>query len=161
MGELISYSINAHQDYARRPSKTVRLWDKETPYSVHSIWCALTLLHETDLPEATRIIGSKALVLHDVLEDTTSPLPSNIEPEVVKLVKEVTFDSQDEAMEKIWERSNEARLITLYDMVSNMLDGSWMNDEQRRFYLDYTLKLKDSVKTSYGNLNIVKIAEAL
>lgn len=161
MGELISFTINAHQDFARKPSKSVRLWDKETPYSVHSIWCVMTLLHETELPEATRVIGSKALVFHDVLEDTTSPLSTNIEPEVIKLVEEVTFDTQEEAMEKIWERSNEARLITLYDMVSNMLDGSWMNQEQRQFYLDYTLRLKDSVKTRFGNLNIVKIAEAL
>lgn len=161
MGELINFAINAHQEFARKPSKTVRLWDKETPYSVHSIWCAMTFLHETELSEATRVIGSKALILHDVLEDTTLPLPTNIEPEVIKLVEEVTFGSQEEAMEKIWEKSDEARLITLYDMVSNILDGFWMDKGQRQFYLDYTLKLKDSVKIKFGNLNIVKIAEAL
>ncbi len=54
MGELINFAITAHQDFSRKPSKTVRLWDKDTPYSVHPIWCAMTLLHETDLPEPIR-----------------------------------------------------------------------------------------------------------
>ncbi len=39
-------------------------------------------------------------------------------------------------------RSYEAKLITLYELVSNMFDGAWMDVEQRKFYLDYTLKLK-------------------
>jgi len=54
----------------------------------------------------------------------------------------------------------QAQLISLYDMVSNMMDGSWMNEEQKDFYLDYTLKLKDAVQRKFGDLNIVKIAES-
>ena len=161
LSDLISFAIDAHEHHAKKPSKTTRLWDKETPYGIHSIWCAMTLLHETKLSKYVRVTGGKALVFHDLLEDTTSSLPLDTEPEVVQLVNEVTFGSQEDAMEKIWNRSHEAKLITLYDMVSNMLDGAWMDDEQRKFYLDYTLKLKDSVKNCYGDLNIVKIAESL
>lgn len=45
-------------------------------------------------------------------------------------------------------------------MASNMMDGIWMNEKERIFYSHYTLKLKDVVKERYGDLNIVKIAEA-
>ena len=161
MVELIDYTANAHQEFARKHSKSVRLWDKETPYIVHSVWGAMTILHETQLPQRIRIVGSKALICHDILEDTTVLLPESLEEEIINLVHEVTFDSQGEAMEKIWERSDKAILITLYDMVSNMMDGVWMDEEQRKFYLDYTLKLKNAVKERFGDLNIVKIAKAI
>lgn len=159
--QLISYAITAHRELSRTHLKRVRKWDESTPYSIHPIWCATTLLHETSLPESIRIVGAQALLLHDILEDTTAELPPNINPEVRKLVEEVTFESSQEAMQKIWERSDEAKLITLYDMVSNMLDGVWMSDEQKELYSSYTRRLTDFVEKRVGNLNIVKIARSL
>lgn len=161
MAGLITYAAIAHQEHSRKPSKAVRIWDKETPYVVHSVWGAMTILHETQLPEEIRVRGSQALICHDILEDTTMRLPEFLEKEVVDLVQEVTFASQEEAMVKIWERSDEAILITLYDMVSNMMDGAWMDNEQKNFYMGYTMKLKEVVKNKFGELNIVKISEAL
>lgn len=161
MSRMINDASVAHQDQSRKPSKAFRIWDKETPYVVHSIWGAMSVLHETQLSENTRVNCAKALVFHDVLEDTTAFLPEYLEDEVVDLIKEVTFQSQEEAMEKIWQSSDEAQLVTLYDMVSNMMDGSWMDEKQKVFYLDYTLKLKDAVQSKLGDLNIVKIAESL
>ena len=158
LSDLISFTINAHEAFARKPSKKVRLWDESTPYSIHSIWCAMTLLHETNLTEKIRVICSQALLLHDIMEDTVQDLPVGIDPQVKMLVNEVTFASTEESMQRIWEKSDQAKLITLYDMTSNMMDGVWMSPEQRNVYGLHTKKLSDFVEKTFGSLNIVSIA---
>lgn len=158
ISDLITFTVNAHEQFARKPSKKVRLWDKSTAYGIHSVWCATTLLHETKLSEPLRIICFQALLLHDIIEETTQNLPDNIDPQVRELVNEVTFISTEEPIKKIWERSDETKLIMLYDMVSNILDGSWMSEKQKEFYVSYTRRLADFVQERFGNLNIVKIA---
>jgi (p)ppGpp synthase/HD superfamily hydrolase len=158
MSDLITFTVNAHEAFARKPSKKVRLWDEKTPYSVHSIWCATTILHETKLSENIRVVCSRALLLHDILEDTTQNLPEGIDSQVRMLVNEVTFANTEESMQKIWERSDHAKLITLYDMTSNMIDGVWMTVEQKRIYSQYTKRLSDFVEKRFGSLNIVRIA---
>ena len=79
MKETIRFAIDAHADHARTDDDRVRFWDMKTPYAVHPVWCAMTLLTETSLPELVRRTGYKALLLHDVLEDTTSGLPDDLD----------------------------------------------------------------------------------
>jgi len=52
--DLIAYTFRAHGEGATKPSKAVRKWDGRTPYAVHPVWCAMTLLTETTLPEDLR-----------------------------------------------------------------------------------------------------------
>ena len=101
------------------------------------------------------------MLLHDILEDTTTQLPYDCPPTVVALVKEKTFQNSDEEMKLIWSRSAEAQLLTLYDKVSNLLDGAWMSPEKRSRYTAYTLQLADKVESDFGTLNIVTIARAI
>jgi len=159
--DQIYFCIRAHASQANKPSKAVRKWDGKTPYSVHPIWCAMTLLMETTLSEEIRTLGAQALLLHDVLEDTTAGLPDDTPAEVRALVEGMTFESSDEEMELIWSRSLEIKLLKLYDKVSNLLDSSWMSPEKRNRYAAYLLRLCDDVEPHYKELNIIRIARAI
>lgn len=159
--DLISYSILAHAERPTKASKAVRKWDGRTPYGVHPVWCAMSILQETLLPEEIREVGAEALLFHDLLEDTTAGLPEGTSDRVRELVEGMTFASSDEEMEKVWERTAEVRLLKLYDKASNLLDGAWMAPEKLERYRAYARLLADDVELQYGLLNIVRIARAL
>ena len=157
----INHAITAHSKYPKSPKKSIRYWDKTTPYAIHPIWCAMTLLTETTLPENIRLDGYQALLWHDTLEDTTLPLPANIRPEAKTLVEEMTFDSLEQEMMDVWGKSDTAKLLKLYDKVSNLLDGIWMDKSKLEKIKGYTHQLTKFVENIYGELNIVKIAKAI
>ena len=161
MSASILHAIRAHAEYPRRPKDAIRFWDKSTPYAVHPIWCAMTLLTETTLSEDIRSNGYQALLWHDILEDTKLPLPQDTRKEVETLVREMTFEDFDEEREKIWERSDTAKLLKLYDKVSNLLDGSWMSNEKWNTMVEHARKLAVFVSGKYGDLNILKIAASI
>ena len=81
--------------------------------------------------------------------------------DVNQLVASMTFNSSEEEFEKLWERSDECKLLKLYDKVSNLMDGSWMSDEKWNKYCDLVSRLVKFVEERYGDLNIVKIARAI
>lgn len=159
----ISFITEAHGPlYSKTPEKSVRLWDKKTPYSIHPLWCAMTILTETALPYKIRRDGYTALLYHDILEDTTKKLPRGINKTIRNLIKDMTFHGGiDEEMKKIWSKSIEIRLLKLYDKTSNLLDASWMNPKERRKYILYTKRLMKDVEKNYGTLNIISIARAV
>ena len=151
----------AHGNHAKTDAMAVRRWDNSTPYAVHPLWCALTLLHETALPKDLREAGAVALLFHDVLEDTSAALPEHVTEYVRELVVGMTFETSQEEEQKVWEQSKEVRLLKLYDKVSNLLDGAWMTPERRQRYLAYTLRLAIDVEQNFGMLNIVRLARSL
>ena len=157
----IRYAITAHSKYPNVPENSTRKWDKKTPYSVHPIWCAMMLLTETTLPEKLREAGYQALLYHDVLEDTTAKLPEGLSSYVTNLVKDLTYRNSGAAMHEIWEKSKEVRLLKLYDGVSNLLDGIWMDKSKKIKKFEHVRKLADDVEKNFGELNIVKIAKGL
>ncbi len=159
--KAIAHAHMAHSVHAVAPDDTVRFHDRSTPYIVHPIWCAASLLQEPNLPFELRKIGFVALLWHDTLEDTTLPLPSSTSDEVAQLVHHMTFDSFEEERIKLWECLPEVRLLKLYDKVSNLLDGNWMKAAKWNIYVDHTLQLATDVEQNFGVLNIVKIAKAL
>lgn len=163
--ELISqigYVIDAHTNHPRSPTNAVRLWDKETPYAIHPVWCAMTILTETNLPKNLREGGALVLFYHDVLEDTNAPLPNDLTPAVKQEIYDMTFPGGiEQEMREIWNKGNIIRLYKLYDKVSNLLDASWMPPELHNKYIDYTRKLLHDVEQNFGSLNIVKIAHAI
>lgn len=156
----LTYPIIYHEDQTRT-------WDEKTPYAIHPIWCAMTFLSETTLPQNLREIGYQVLLWHDLLEDTKlEKLPPGTSGEVEELVKEMTFKSFAEEKQKVWERSENTRLLKLYDKVSNLLDDTWLNDEKWNEYVSYTQQLTENVeeickRNRYGKLNILKIARAI
>ncbi len=152
--------MDAHTNHARKPNKAFRKWDGKTPYYIHPIWCATTIATETKLDETVRNEGIQTLLYHDLLEDTTKELPEWLSPRIKYLVEEMTFeDGSKQEMKEIWNKPNEVKLYKLYDKVSNLLDGSWMDEEKRKNYENYTGKLCEEIKKMCGDLNIVKMAE--
>lgn len=114
----INHAIEAHSNHPKTPDDAIRFWDRTTPYAIHPIWCAITLLTETQLSEDIRYNGYQALLWHDALEDTTLPLPMDTSPEVVRMVNEMTFASFREEQEKIWDSRDVVKLLKLYEKVS-------------------------------------------
>lgn len=161
---IIDFVIEAHSH--KRSEEQVRRWDGETPYSVHPIWCAMTILHETQLPDEIRNDGAVALAFHDVDEDTVAGIPSWVGDNSRQYIKGMTFTSAVGSTEiekgEIWNRPPVIRLLKLYDKVSNLLDGSWMPDKKwNDQYVPYVLKLANDAERNFGNLDIVKIARAI
>ncbi len=156
----ISYSLRSHLLHPNNPAYAFRIWDKETPYGIHPVWCAMTILHETGLSKEIRENGAEALLFHDILEDTSAKLPEGTSPAVRELVDGMIFLSFKEEKTEVWNRKPEIRLLKLYDKVSNMLDGSWRKKEDWNAYLEYTLNLIDDVESHFGPLNISHIARS-
>lgn len=158
----IRWVIRAHTEYPTQPSKAFRKWDEKTPYSMHPIWCASMIATETSLDEKTREEGIQVLLYHDVLEDTTLLLPQGLSLRVVQLIHEMTFGGgSKQEMQEIWGKPREIKLYKLYDKVSNLLDGSWMDDDKWNSYSEYTRRLCDDVKRNYLGLNITRIAREI
>jgi len=148
--------------HCRHEKNSVRKWDNMTPYSAHPMWCAMSLLTETSLPEKLRTNGCKALMWHDVLEDTTlTVLPDDTPQLVFQYVTDMTFSNFECELDEVWSKSKEIRLFKLYDKTSNLLDGTWMTDKKWLCYINFTNKLADDVEAEYGLLNIIKIARSI
>jgi hypothetical protein len=159
--QAVGHAIAAHSEHWKTEEDAVRFHDKKTPYVVHPIWCAATILVEASLPEEIRRIGYQVLLWHDTLEDTELSLPRSASPQITKLVREMTFQSFEEETREVWNRSDLTKLFKLYDKVSNLLDGSWMRDEKWNRYVGHTRRLADDVASQWPDLNIVKIARAV
>lgn len=157
----IQFAIDAHINNPKIEDDKVRFWDRKTPYIIHPTWCAMTILTETSLDASLRLNGYKALLWHDVLEDTHLKLPDDAPQEIVRYIEQMTFNRFSDEVEEIWNRDKEIRLFKLYDKVSNLLDGTWMKDDKWNRYVEFTQKLADDVKANYGELNIFKISSVI
>lgn len=157
----LSYVIEAHDKRARKPENRVRNFDKQTPYSIHPIWCASMIRQEPSLSEDVRLKGSQALLYHDVLEDTTAELPEWLSDDVRTLVSELTFESSEDEWKTLWNEDKQIRLLKLYDKVSNMMDSVWMKPKRRQQHLIHLRKLCEDVEKNYGELNITKFSRTL
>lgn len=164
----INYIIRAHHMSPREPHKGYRKWDGKTPYAIHPIWCAMMILTETTLEDTQRQRGATALLYHDLAEDTTVALPNWLSEEVKHLVYEMTFfGGFKEEVREVWNKSEFARLLKLYDKVSNLLDGrdTWMplkdDPMYRQKYEGHTLRLCSDVEKNFGRLNITLLARTI
>lgn len=160
LAELINLVIHAHDKKARTKAKRVRKWDGDTPYATHPIWCAMMLLSETRLRADLRDRGARALLLHDVLEDTTEDL-SSLNWELRQQVEAMTFKNFEEETNSLPGGDPETRLLKLYDKVHNLMDGKWMTPAKRSFYASFTMCLCEEVEREYGSLNITKLARVI
>lgn len=157
----IAHAHYAHSANGLTPDDAVRFHDRATPYLVHPLWCAASLLQESALPQDLRQRGSVALLWHDTLEDTSLPLPQTASEAIAQLVQDMSFESFEEETQGLWSKSQEVKLLKLYDKVSNLLDGHWLKQEKWNTYVNHTLRLCAEVEQTYGVLNIVKMAKAI
>ena len=99
--KAIQHAHIAHSQHGNTPDDAVRFHDHITPYVVHPIWCAASLLQESLFPMALRQAGSIALLWHDTLEDTSLPLPEETSQEVSLMVQGMSFNSFAEELAEI------------------------------------------------------------
>lgn len=134
----IEYIIRAHDLFPVKPSKAFRKHDGKTPSYTHSLWCATTILAETNLDESLRNKGGLILLYHDLLEDTTLPLPDWLPNDIIRGINDMTFESFTKETKLIFRKNKEIRLFKLYDKVNNLMDSSWMSIEKKLAYNRYT-----------------------
>lgn len=165
LAKLIRQVVLLHDRSAKKFGKRFRGWkdtkEPKSPYGIHPVWAAMTILHERALPPEVRWDGARALLFHDILEDTTASLPENLPEHVQELIKGMTFEDFQKEENLIWERSPEVRLLSLYEKTSNWLDGDWLYPERRVIHREHLARLADDAEKNYGRLNIVLIARAL
>lgn len=159
--DSVAFAKHAHIDSPISPDDAVRFHDRSTPYIVHPIWCAMTIMTETMLDESVRLNGYLALMWHDVLEDTHAQLPGDVDHEVRELIQGMTFASFAVEKETVWRRPAIIRLLKLYDKTSNLLDGSHLSIDKWNAYVEFAQLLIDDAERNFGQLNIVKIAKAI
>ena len=87
--DFIAYTADAHQEKTLPTAKKLRTFPsgEKNPYFTHSLWCSTMVLLDTQLPENIRDNASIALLFHDILEDTSAPLPDSLTPEIIYLIK--------------------------------------------------------------------------
>ena len=161
--QISDYALTAHANHPRQPNKAWRKAGVGTiPYGVHPLWCATTILQENALPSDIRDLCAIALLLHDMLEDTTAALPEGLTPEEIELIEELTFyGGSCEEMGQIWSKSELAILCKAYDKASNLFDLSFMEPANRDAYKAYAHTLADHVEKRWGNLVIIRMIRAL
>lgn len=160
--EYINLATEAHQEKSLKPEKAIRtfLSGESNPYFTHSLWCAMTILMETKLPESIRLPGAETLLFHDVLEDTTADLPADLSPEVNDLIKSMTFSDFHTEVRETLTKPPLNQLLKLYDKTATLYDGVVKNKVGKEWY-DYIRSLVNNVEKEYGELNIVLLAKTL
>lgn len=164
--KYFDFAFDAHQNHPIAQGKDYRQADeqgvRQLPYIVHPYWCALMLLNDSHLPRDVRETGFKVLLLHDVLEDTTLPLPDFVEPRVVELVKEMTYETWEEERDAVPKKSIDVKLLKLVDKVATMYDEAMRPDiKKRREWKQLTQTLLEDVSKVYPDSRIVTIAKAI
>lgn len=130
------------------------------PFIMHPLWCASMLITDTQVPQDEREIGFKALILHDVLEDTSLELPEWVELEVKETVQKLTFENWDEALKIIPTYEPFLKLLLVYDSLSSMYENH-VSDLHRAGWIKTTKYLLEEVEKEYGNVRIVQVGKAI
>ncbi|MEK7620065.1 MAG: hypothetical protein AAB413_02390 [Patescibacteria group bacterium] len=160
--ELLAYVADAHQKKVLPTAKALRTFPsgEKNPYITHPLWCSMMLLLETQLPESIREPGALALLYHDILEDTSSPLPEGLPPKTVELINDMTYENFKQEVDAVLLKGPEVQLLKLYDKVATLYDGA-LRSFRYPEWLDFTEKLIERVEEAYGELNIVLLGKEL
>jgi hypothetical protein len=166
--KYLDFAYAAYQENnITNPDQTYRQ-DGKVPYMMHPLWCASMLITDTQVPWEQREIGFKALILHDVLEDTSLELPDWVSPEVKVAVKELTFDSQIQGLREYKNKKPFIKLLMLYDELSTMyedhvgvLNGAVMKKIKRKLWRNLVVRGLSEVEKEYGNIRIVQVGKAI
>lgn len=162
LDQAIEHAFDAHTHRAKDPKQALRVLDGKTPFAIHPVSCALTILGETDLPEDVRHDLALALAFHDLLEDTHDSLPDWLPERPARWVREMTFKggTREEQL-VIWDREPVIRLGKFVDKSDTLKDANWMTPHGLKFWCQYVLELADDAEANYGTLNVVVMARAL
>lgn len=156
--KLLDFAYKAYQE--NNVTKQEYRQKGKVPYLIHPLWCAMILITDQRISWKERELGFQALILHDVLEDTSLKLPRWVKPAVKALVKEMTFKSWEEALREIPKKNNFVKLLLLVDALSSMYENH-VSLAKRKKWKEITEKLLRDVEKNYGNIRLVQIGKAI
>ena len=131
------------------------------PFVVHPLWCAMMIVNDSGIPFEIKRVGYEVLLLHDVLEDTSLGLPKDVDPEVEKIIKEMTHDTWEEEQD-LSGKSDIVKLLKLYDKVATLYDETIRPDTQRRKeWITLIEVLMKEVEKLYPKARILSVARGL
>lgn len=156
---LLDFIYSAHQEHL---TKNAFRQDGRVPFVVHPLWCAMMLVNDTRIPDEERQQGFQALLLHDILEDTSLPIPDFVEPAVVELVQAMTHTSWEEEKD-IEGKSPLVLLLKLCDKMASMYDETVRQSVigRRREWKELTQRLLNEAEKNYKESRITQIARAI
>lgn len=165
--KYLDFAYSAYQEHNN--SGQAFRQNGKVPYMTHPLWAAMMLIADTQIPWEQRAIGFKALILHDVLEDTSLELPDWVEPKVKEIVQELTFESFEAGVKLYDNKSSYIKLLLLYDKLSSMYEKhvgitgktEEIRSAKRRLWKEFTLKGIKEVEKEYGNIRIVQVGKAI
>ncbi|MDO8512404.1 MAG: hypothetical protein Q7S57_03970 [bacterium] len=162
--KLIDFAYEAHELNINDHGWTTRQRGM-VPFVVHPIWCALMLLNDLSLPKEQRELGFHVLLLHDVVEDTTLPLPQDLSEEVVRLVGEMTYKNFDEEKTLVPYKSTFIQFLKVIDKVAtiydNFGDDNIMKPERKKEWRQYTELLLKNTEADFGHTQSYKVAKLI
>ena len=158
--ELKKYLDFAYSAYEGESSQQKYRQNETVPYLFHPLWCASIIINDTKIPLKEREIGAKALLLHDVFENTDLKLPDWVESEVKEAVNKLTFDKDEIIIKEIITMSPFVKLLFLIDLLASMYENQVSKFKRKPWKLLVQLLLKD-VKKNYGNIRIVQIGNTI
>lgn len=156
--KYIDFAYSAYQEHNTSGQEYRR--SGQVPYLEHVLWASMMLMADTAVPQKEREIGSKALLLHDVLEDTDLPLPEWVEPEVKDLVEQMTFKNWAETKAVVPTLPVSTKLLILYDKLMTLYEGH-IRKERFEDWKSFCQYLLDEVEKQYGNIRIVHVGKAI
>lgn len=155
----IDFAYSAYQEHNIVDQEYRRV--SQAPYITHALWAATMLLADTDVPQEERETGAKALLLHDVLEDTDLPLPDWVDPEVKNLVEQMTFKNWEDTKKRVPLLPVSTKLLVLYDKLMTLYEDKKDKNRRKGEWKEFCQYLLDEVEKQYGNIRIVQIGKAI
>ncbi len=137
--------------------------DGKVPYTNHALWAATTILLDTALPWEIRELGFVVLLYHDVLEDTSSPLPPAVTYEARQCIEAMTFENFRASLPLIPGLPVHIKLFILVDKLSTLIEEHIPETkvESRKLWKETVLYLAAEVEKYFGRTRIVIMAEAM
>lgn len=167
--QYLSIAAEAHQEKTNKFGKKERVMQSGgIPYVMHPLWCSTMVYMEPLLPESIRIPSTLALLLHDILEDTTVKLPETLDKETNKLINAMTVEKEAQYNFSSWAKEKQTildkpihiQLLKLYDKTATLYDCV-LPEKRFKEWTDVVEKLAENVEKAYGTLNIVILARSL
>jgi hypothetical protein len=156
--KLLDFAFEAYQK--NNITDQVYRQNGKIPFMMHPLWCASILVTDTRIPYDERETGFKALILHDVYEDTSLELPDWVEPKVKNMVKELTFKNSDHALKTAQSKPINVKLLLLVDGLSNMYEEH-VTLKRRKIWKQKVKAVTKEIEAHYGNIRVVQLAKAM
>lgn len=159
--KYLKFLLDAHEKHDTT-SKEIFRQKGRTPYPTHPIFAAQSVLVDRRVPWEERRLGYYALLLHDVLENTSLELPDWVEEEVKKRVELLTFNegTKEEKLRALETRPIYIKYLVLADTLSNMYEEH-ISEHNRDTVMKIVRYLIDELSEQYRDSTVVALVKHL